>query len=182
MRMIKKSLNFFRVFSKNLTVITIGSLFIHFIVMIVNVYASKTGTVSIDSGFFDIIFSGIMYPVVMAYGILIFITLSLYQKLVETEEKLKKEKEIKSTYEKALCNMQKISGIVMGEISSNNNEIVKWVKKKELKGTAPSVVAQASLRIGKALETLSYSMFVLPYSRHYQTVPLLEEQPRVNHR
>ncbi len=167
---LKKLINFFRIFSKNLTFITVGSIFIHFIVMIINIYASKTGRIEFNTELFNVIFSGSMYPVVMAYGILIFITLSLFQKLNETEAQLKNERQEKEKYKEALNKMQKISGFVLQETSQSNNEILRWLQKKQKNGTAPETVKQASVRIGKALESLSYSFFVMPYTDKHTSI------------
>jgi hypothetical protein len=172
MRMIKKSINFFSIFSKNLTYITIGSLFIHFIVMIVNLYITQTGNIVFNTELFNIIFSGNMYPIVMAYGILIFITLSLYQKLIELFKQNRNLKNENENYKNVIISMQNISGIVLQEISESNNQILRWVKRKEEKGTPPISISSAANNIGNALESLSYSLFVHPYA---QTIPVKAE-------
>ncbi|MFW5807945.1 MAG: hypothetical protein ACOC2H_07885 [Spirochaetota bacterium] len=172
----KRVLIFFRSFSKNLTFITAGSLFIHFIVMIINIYASRTGTVYMDRELFEVIFSGITYPVVMAYGILIFLTLSLYQKLEKTEKRLKNAEYEKEQYRNALKNMQMVSGQVIQETSAANMQLATWIRRREANGTAPKTVVRANTRIGKALETLSFSLFVYPYAGRFLTSPVLTEQ------
>lgn len=148
-------------------VFIIGSILVHFSVMLIDYYLLvKPLYLNLREDFFGGVFSALMIPMIAAYGLFSVTVFFLWQKkrkaiIAAREHELEKEK-----VEAVLKSMQRLTVMVAQQIATHNSEIRRWIESSKRKGKTISPKLEIPNRkIGEALHSLSEVSFVFPYTR-----------------
>jgi hypothetical protein len=144
----------------------IGGMAVHFVVMFLDYFlVIKPLFLDLQTNFTDIVFSTMMFPMITAYGLLASSIYLLWEKkkkalLLAREANIQKEK-----VDAVLKSMQGITGLLAEHIALQNSEVLSWIELKNRKGqTVPAKIEKPSKQIAKALQALSETSFVVPFS------------------
>ena len=163
-----RSVNMYLHVIKVIAVFIMGSFGMHLLVMFIDYYLMiKPIYLNLRQNFFGTIFSTPMYPMIGAYGLY---SLGVYF-LWERKKKamlLAREKEVQSEkVEAVLKTMQRITGMLVENIATQNSEIMRWVEFRKSQGRLVSEkVEHPNKKIAQALHSLSEISFVLPYNEN----------------
>ncbi len=144
--------------------IFVGASFLHLAVRIITL-ASFQSEQELDITKLELfkIYSFDMIPNLFAYAILLMIVYNLF---IKTKRAIEKENESQIAMEKekvAIMSSQALTSLMVEAISSSNNDIKEWLRRRKQAGTAPKEVEEANENISNILKAFSESMFLAPY-------------------
>jgi hypothetical protein len=152
---------------KVIFVFAAGSIVFHMIVMLVDYFLMiKPLSLNLHQNFPGSMISVPMLPMLVAYGLLSLVMYYLWEKS-KTAVLYAREKKIQSeNAETVLKSMQRLTGIMVEHIASQNSEIMSWVEFRKKQGRPVSQKVETSNKnIAKALQSLSELSFVSPYTK-----------------
>lgn len=152
---------------KAIIVFLAGGFAFHMIVMITDYFLMiKPFYLNMRDNFAGSIFSEPMMPMVAVYGLL---SLGIYLLWLKTKKAvlIVREKEFqKENAEAVLKSMQRLTGIMVENIATQNSEIMSWVEFRKKQGRPVSQIVETSNKnIATALHSLSELSFVYPYAK-----------------
>jgi hypothetical protein len=151
---------------KVIFVFAAGSIVFHMIVMLVDYFLNiQPLKLNLHENFPGSMISIPMIPMWIAYGLLSLVVYYLWGKS-KTAVLYAREKEIQSENAKAgLKSLQRLTGLMVEHIASQNSEIMNWVEIRRKKGQPVSQKVETSnKKIAIALQSLSEISFVYPYT------------------
>lgn len=179
-KLVAKALIFF---GKVIFVFAAGSIIFHMIVMLVDYFLMiQPLKLNLYENFPLSIISVPMIPMWIAYGILSLGVYYLWGKS-KTAVLYAREKEIQSENAKAgLKSLQRLTGIMVEHIASQNSEIMSWVEFRKKQGRPVSQKVETSnKKIAIALHSLSELSFVYPYTKD-QPRNILDFEKELQHK
>jgi hypothetical protein len=145
----------------------IGGLVVHVVVMLLDYFLMiKPVFLDLRANFAGSIFSTAMFPMITAYGLLMASIYLLWEKkkrasLLAREANIQREK-----VDAVLKSMQRITGLMAEHIALQNSQVLGWIELKNKKGqTVSDKIEKPSKQIAKALQALSETSFVVPFSQ-----------------
>jgi hypothetical protein len=152
-------------FGRVIALILASSISMHMFVMAIDYFTIKKPLyLDLHGDFIGGAFSFPMFPMIIAYGLLIAGTCVLWSKMKKTLLRVN-EIEIERIRDQSVIKaMQRTSEMLAKHITENNNDIIQWLYHKKEKGhQAPFVVERACANISMMLQTLNKFSYIIPY-------------------
>ncbi|GMQ79998.1 MAG: hypothetical protein BMS9Abin03_463 [Thermodesulfobacteriota bacterium] len=162
-----KSIYLLRRFGKAVAVFLAGGIFVHLLVMLIDLYLMPEDLhLNLNSDFIGSMLSPAMFPMMAAYG---FCMLGAYFSWIKMKDAMAQayQKEIqRQETEEAILSIQRITGLLAQHLAAQNAEIMHWIEVRKKKvGSVPKILERSSRKIAKTLLTLSEVSFVWPYTK-----------------
>jgi len=145
----------------------VGGIAVHFVVMLLDYFLMvKPLFLDLRTNFTDSVISTMMLPMIAAYGLLASTIYLLWEKkkralLLAREANTQKEK-----VDAVLKSMQRITGLMAEHIAMQNSQVLGWIELRNKKGqTVSDKIEKPSKQIAKALQALSETSFIVPFSQ-----------------